>query len=193
MCTAHHTSVAWTNVKVNMPIVYLSKGQRNAFILSYHAQILVATATTMDVYLLARSSIPNAVILSIREYAGMPEAHARKAAMTNAMRPQVLAFQIAKVNTIHALRSPLQLNVGNGVMSVPRSAQINIPVIANQFARVSTIHAHQFFRLKIALNIVVSAPKTATQITALYHLNPARATVKLSIIHAELRTIRKHA
>ncbi len=180
---------------MNITNVHLSKDQSNACIFSYHAQILVATATAMDVNLLAGASIPNAVQLSIRVYAGIPEAHARKAAMTNAIIPQVLAFQIAKVNTIHALKSPLQFNVGNGVISVPRSAppQVNTLLVANQFARVSTIHAHQFFRLKIALHIVVSAPKTATQITALNHLNRARTTVKLSIIHAVVRTIRKHA
>ena len=178
---------------MNLTDVNLSKGLSNACIFSYHAQILVATATTKDVNLLARASIPDALQLLIRVYAGISEAHARKAAMTNAMSPQVLAFQIAKVNTIHALKSPLQLNVGNGVVSVPRSAQINTLVIANQFARVSTINAHQFFRLKVALDIAVSAPKTATQITAQDHLNSARATVELSIIHAVVRTIRKHA
>ena len=70
---------------MNLTDVNLSKGQSNVCIFSYHAQILVATASPWPVNPHASVNIMDAVKLLIRAYAGILEAHALKAATRNAI------------------------------------------------------------------------------------------------------------
>ena len=57
----------------------------------------------------------------------------------------------------------------------------------------STMFASKFSRLKLALDIAVSAPKNAIQITVLDHLTSASTTASMNTMRAEDRSILKPA
>jgi hypothetical protein len=97
------------------------------------------------------------------------------------------------MNTMDVPEWYLLLSVGNGVVSAMRSAQLSMITIANMFATMSTMLASKFSRLKLALDIAVSAPKIAIQITVLDHLNSASTTVSMNTMRAEVRSILKPA